>query len=513
MTSKTCVARRRAAAAVATPSMTTNRTREALRLEDAHEAAERLVAVAAQPAPSTSRILTSRCSSVRGRPRRASAARPPRRAPPARGRAEPVAHPLPIRLPARRTRAAGRPPSRTAQRADRRCGSPRPARARSARSAVRQATASAVGDARRRRPRGVVVRARLEHEHALARRGHPARRARRPPVGAARAAPAPPRQHERVDRSSRELAQPRVDVAAQLDDVEVGARARAAARGGAATTSRPARRRQRSATPRRTARRADRRARGAPTSASPSAAPGTSLAECTARSISPRAARARAPPPTRLVVDRAARGRPDVATVTSSTSPPSSDRPPAAPGPAPARCPASPSHHGGRGAAGGRCRAARRPRPAPARRRRARTARARAAAARGACPRPRAQPDRRLVQQPVHHRPRHRLDAREVARRRALPAPRVLGQHLLDDLRRRARAARRSSAARRAGPSHSREALDLLLDDLLGARAPRPRGPTRCARTTACRSSMSRSVTPSQLAARRRRCRAARRCR
>ena len=52
-----------------------------------------------------------------------------------------------------------------------------------------------------------------------------------------------------------------------------------------------------------------------------------------------------------------------------------------------------------------------------------------------------AQADRRLVQQPRHHGAGDRLDAREVARRGALPAPGVLGQHLLDDRRCRARAA------------------------------------------------------------------------
>ena len=73
----------------------------------------------------------------------------------------------------------------------------------------------------------------------------------------------------------------------------------------------------------------------------------------------------------------------------------------------------------------------------------------------------------------------------------ALPAAGVLGQDLLDDRLRRARAARRSSASTSSWPIQRGEALDLVLDDRLGARRARPRGPRGCARRRACRSSMS----------------------
>ena len=100
------------------------------------------------------------------------------------------------------------------------------------------------------------------------------------------------------------------------------------------------------------------------------------------------------------------------------------------------------------------------------------------------------QADRRLVEQALHDRAGHRVDAREVARRRALPAAGVLGQHLRRRSRRRARAARRSSAARRAGPSSGRSAGSPPRRSPRRCRA-RPRGPSRLRATTACRSSMS----------------------
>ena len=96
-------------------------------------------------------------------------------------------------------------------------------------------------------------------------------------------------QHDRVVVAVGELAQARVDVAAQLDDRRGRRAARAAGRRGAATTCprarpRPARR----ATPRRTARRAGRRAAGTAAMTMPSGScAGTSLAECTAQSTSP----------------------------------------------------------------------------------------------------------------------------------------------------------------------------------------------------------------------------------
>ena len=96
----------------------------------------------------------------------------------------------------------------------------------------------------------------------------------------------------RVGLAGVELAQPRVDVAAQLDHLEVGPDGRAAAPGGAASWSRPGRPRAprvvRPPRPRRTITSRALARGGVATSAQPSASsPGTSLAECTARSISP----------------------------------------------------------------------------------------------------------------------------------------------------------------------------------------------------------------------------------
>ena len=89
--------------------------------------------------------------------------------------------------------------------------------------------------------------------------------------------------------------------------------------------------------------------------------------------------------------------------------------------------------------------------------------------------------DRRLVQQPLIDRARDRLDAREVARRRRLPAAGVLLQHALDDLV--AVAAQRAIVGQRVElPEPAREAVDLLLDDLVRSGRLARRGLRGCAR-------------------------------
>ena len=101
------------------------------------------------------------------------------------------------------------------------------------------------------------------------------------------------------------------------------------------------------------------------------------------------------------------------------------------------------------------------------------------------------QADRRLVQQPLHDRARHRLDAREVARRRASPSGPAFSARTWSTI-----SAPCSRSAAMVGMTSSwrqpaREALDLLLDDRLGARALGLADARGCARRRACRSSMS----------------------
>ena len=91
--------------------------------------------------------------------------------------------------------------------------------ARSARRAAKVARVMASIDAP---PRRLVVGPRLERERALPGRRHErVERARRARVDAEPLEPGGG-EHERVDLARGELAQPRVDVAAQLDDLEVG---------------------------------------------------------------------------------------------------------------------------------------------------------------------------------------------------------------------------------------------------------------------------------------------------
>ena len=208
--------------------------------------------------------------------------------------------------------------------------------------------------------------------------------------------------------------------------------------------------------------------------------PGTSLAECTARSISPASsARSSSLDPARLVPrarSGVARGRDR----DEPSSPPSTRGDRRAPARARARSRACRSAACVNAAAAG----ARRRRPLGARpssRRRSsrpnssrRTCRRRVAAApaSGAL-----QAQRRLVQQPLHDRARDgstrarsRVGQRPPSGRRSRRAP---------GRRSRRRGARSAAIVGMTSsePSHSAKRLDLLLDDRLGARAPRPRGP------------------------------------
>src|SRR3954470_19655193 len=160
---------------------------------------------------------------------------------------------------------------------------------------------------------------------------------------------------------------------------------------------------------------------------------GTSLAECTARSTSPRRSAASISRTQRSLSPRARSRSPDVVIVTTSTSPPSA----AATSRACARARALPR---GPARGGGRCRGCRASRPALQRVHVGRLAVRlfRLGGASGVVdPEQLAQEllagvaggvvvgvlelQRRLVQQPLHHRARDGLDPREVARRSALP--------------------------------------------------------------------------------------------
>ena len=173
-----------------------------------------------------------------------------------------------------------------------------------------------VGDLRRGRVGVAVVGAPLERERALAGGGQH-RVGVEDGAGLARAPePAQPgeREHDRVALAVGELAQAGVDVAAQVDDLEVGARPRAAAarrRSDAVPTRRPRRASDASRRAAARARPAGPRAAARASSSSPSASSaGTSLAEWTARSISSVEQRPlELVDPARLVPDRASRGR------------------------------------------------------------------------------------------------------------------------------------------------------------------------------------------------------------
>ena len=331
----------------------------------------------------------------------------------------------------------------------------------------------------------------LECERALAGGGQ-----HRVGSSTALASPSRPSAREPGERPARarriavgELAQARVDVAAQLDDLEVVARREQLRRRRSDVRADAcARRAARRATRRRqrVARVCARRHRG---DLSPSgSSPGTSLAECTARSISAgqqRVLELRRPSATcRRPARPAVAGRRDLDELGVAAARP----PPAGPAPAPARCPACRSSL----AAPARARAPRRP---------ARCVLGRALAARR---RPSVeaeqlaqrlhvgvravavellQPQRRLVQQP---RRRPRAPSPRPARGRASDSDSQrasFSRRTCSTIASRALAQRRDRRAPpRASPSQRAKRWISSSMMRLGRRGPRPRGPRGCAR-------------------------------
>ena len=444
---------------------------------------------------------------------------------PRRGRAAPAGPPAPAAAAAARSPSAsrvGRRPTLVAQPGqpsgsadervqrgspscaawpDRRVAVGAAAPRRRARSAASAAAGGAVGAAATSGSRGPRRPACPGPGAGTKPPGRAARRSRpRGPAGAARRRRAPARRTRRrracaaACRRCRAARRPR------------GRRARrAAARGGAATRCRRARPRAgrpaQAAPHERVARRPRARSTRGERHAAAQRRAGTSLAECTARSISPRSSASSIVSIQRaLSLRRAPRSPPVViSTISCAAAQRGGDR--AAPAPAPARCracrasPASRRRSGRTSALGGLVRLAR----LGARRRRLLEAEqlAQRAAARpwpAAVLAARLQADRRLVQQPLHDRAGDRLDAGAVARARRSPSGRRSRPAPARRSRRRARAARRSSGSTSSWPIQRGEALDLLLDDRLGlvalgladravARARRPAG-RRCRRAS-----------------------------
>ena len=255
---------------------------------------------------------------------------------------------------------------------------------------------------------------------------------------------------------SRELAQPGVDVAAQLDDLEVGAQRRAAASGGAGSRSRPGRPRgpRRASRPSPTQASAGSSRAGTPTSASPSgSSPGRSLARVDAevdlaveqrpldladeaRLVAGRSAALVAGGPDRDQLGAAERARrPASAWASARALPrvPIRKRSPSALSLA-ARVGARAQLRSPRR----RCPRARSPASRPNSSRSARDLQVGVVLLGGAL-----QPQRRLVQDPARDRARHRLDPLAVGLAEALPAALVLGQ---DAARRSRRRGSRSAA-------------------------------------------------------------------
>ena len=335
--------------------------------------------------------------------------------------------------------------------------------ASSTRTAARSASSAACdAPGRRARARAPSPARACSASAALAGRGDEQlagqrARPRRGPAGAGRRAAST----SASTSPSAELAQPRVDVAAQLDDLALriapGEQLRAR---GAATTSR----RAPAGAPTITSRGSSRG--GTATISVPSASsPGTSLAECTARSISPAdQRRLDRVHPARLVAGRAARRRPTCAArrPRRRRAAPRPSRPARAPGRCRAsRCASARAQLRGLRPAGPVVGAARRSSESP-NSSRSRCMRAWRSAA-GLL-----DLQRRLVQQPLAP-PRGRPPRR--ARGRAPTAisqrPRVLGQHAGDDVVAvRAQRGDRRHDLERAEPAG--EAADLLLDDALG---------------------------------------------
>ena len=316
-------------------------------------------------------------------------------------------------------------------------------RARRAR-ARRAGTASA---RRRRSPRGAArcaspARARSpacpDRAPARARRAAASPAVRRARAARARRAPARSRRSSpSASLRSRVSTLPRSSATSRSSR---SARSCGARRSDAVPTRAPAGSASRDGAPHeRVARRPRARGIAAITRPSGSGSAGTSLAECTARSISPRQQRHLELADPALLVAGGAPRSPVVVIVTSSASPPSAAATRRACASAsalprvPIRIGGAPRRRSGRTSAPGRVGRV----DASARSRRARTARA-APAARPWPPSSldRLQPDRRLVQQPLH-RPRAR--SRRSARGRGADAdsqrPAFSAQDLLDDRR------------------------------------------------------------------------------
>jgi hypothetical protein len=316
---------------------------------------------------------------------------------------------------------------------------------------------------------GRVARPRLEREHTLARRGDEGLaaqlgiRAIEPPEplearrGPARARPPRPRRAwPAACRRCRAARRPR------------GPRASpAAARGGAARSSPPARPAAgRRARPRRRARRPRRPARPPPTSSRPVAeSPGTSLAEWTARSISPSTSAPSSAPVQRDLSPAARLRSPCGRHLDELAADPLGDPPGLGER---QRAAAGADPQGAQRAAGGAdLGAAVRPRP-PAPARRARRARAAPAGACGGAGRLRVRS--RSVGSCSSRLRDGAGDASTRSRSRSVSAPsaRRSREHRVDDLV-AARAQRRHGRQHLERAEPAREGLDLLLDD-----APRP---------------------------------------
>ena len=251
-----------------------------------------------------------------------------------------------------------------------------------------------------------------------------------PPASSLAAEPRRARQRRARARRTRPSASLRSRVSTlprSVDDLEVvarGAQLRApaqAARAHARARRQGVERRAR----RRCASRASARARDGRRARARGQLAGTSLAECTARSISPvQQRRSSSRDPARLVAALAAVAAVDRDQLT--ISPPSSVGHPVAPARAPARSRACPIRISRALLAGAAPRSSR-PRASPPSLGapaldRARTARGRAACARGTRSSPHLlHPERGLVQQPVDHGAGERVDALEVALRGASP--------------------------------------------------------------------------------------------
>ncbi len=325
---------------------------------------------------------------------------------------------------------------------------------------------------RRRPPRGASPARACSAQAALAGRGHEDVALERRAGTSSRPEPREPGggEHERVGLAGGELAQARVDVAAQLDHVEVRAARRAAAprRRSALVPTRAPLGQRRERRRRRRARRAGPRAAARRRSPCPSASsPGTSLALCTARSIAPVEQRLlQRAGPARLVARRralqVARRRDlhdlDVARRSRSATQRAWASASALPRVPSRRLKSGAARAPPRGSCSAAAGASSSPNSSRSSERRAwrRSASSDFSAL------------RRLVQQPLDGGAQHRLDALAVALAQRLPARLVLGQQLGDErVGLPAQRGDRRQHLERAEPAGER--LDLLLDDALGA--------------------------------------------